>query len=54
MSKEEKIDNILKMTKEIMILSETSEDDIDKLYYQTKVMLKAVKGVLEDEEEEDE
>lgn len=51
MSKEEKLDKILKMTKEIIILSETSEDDIDKLYYQTKVMLKAVKGVLEDEEE---
>ena len=52
MSKEEKIDNILKMTKEIMILSETSEDEIDKLYYQTKVMLKAIKGVLEEEEED--
>lgn len=50
MSKEEKIDNILKMTKEIMILSETSEDEIDKLYYQTKVMLKAVKDVLEEED----
>ena len=53
MSKEEKIDNILKMTKEIMILSETSEDEIDKLYYQTKVMLKAIKGVLEEEEEDE-
>ena len=51
MSKEEKIDKILEMTKEIMILSETSDKDIDDLYKNTKIMLGVVKKAMEDEDD---
>lgn len=45
MSKEEKIDKILEMTKELMILmiNELTDDSLDELYINTKIMLEARK-----------
>lgn len=45
MSKEEKIDKILEMSKELMILKldSISNEDLDKLYIETKLVLETFK-----------
>lgn len=45
MTREEKIDKILEMTKELIILmgDEITEESLDKLYIETKIMLEARK-----------
>lgn len=45
MTKEEKLDKILEMSKEIMLLKtdQITDKDIDELYIQTKIMLEAIK-----------
>lgn len=45
MSKEEKIDKILEMTKELLILmiNELTDESLDELYIKTKIMLEARK-----------
>lgn len=45
MSKEEKIDKILEMTKELMnlMIDKLTEESLDELYVNTKIMLEARK-----------
>lgn len=45
MSKEEKIDKILEMTKEILnsMIDKLDDDSLDELYVKTKIMLEARK-----------
>lgn len=45
MNKEEKINKILEMTKELMnlMINEMTEESLDKLYINTKIMLEARK-----------
>ena len=43
MTKEEKIDKILEMTKEICSLNDINEKELDDLYIQTKLILQALK-----------
>ena len=54
MSKEEKIDKILEMSKELMILmlDEISEEEINALYVKTKIMLEARKELEGGESDE--
>lgn len=54
MSKEEKIDKILEMTKEIMILmiNELKEESLNELYVNTKIMLEARKELEGGESDE--
>lgn len=51
MSKEEKLEKILEMTKEIFDLykDNISESEIDTLYIQTKVMLESLKELYKEE-----
>lgn len=53
MTREEKIDKILEMTKEIIkiIDDELTEKDIDKLYVKTKYMLEIYKELKGDDKE---
>ena len=52
MNKEEKIDKILEMTKELMILmiNELKDESLDELYFNTKIMLEARKELKGSEE----
>ena len=52
MTKEEYIEEILKMSKELFILTEASLEDLEKLYIQTKIVLETFKSTLKDEEGE--
>lgn len=54
MSKEEKINKILEMTKELMILmiDELNEQSINELYVNTKIMLEARKELVGGESDE--
>ena len=49
MTKEEYIEEILKMSKELFILTEASLEDLKKLYIQTKIMLETLKSSLKNE-----
>ena len=51
MNKEEKIDKILEMSKEIILLTKVTDEEIEKLYKETKVMLEIYKKAMEDENE---
>lgn len=51
MSKEEMIDKIFEMSKEIILLSNASLEDIKSLYVQTKMMLETYKEVNGDKNE---
>lgn len=53
MTKEEYIEEILKMSKEMLILTEASLDDLKKLYIQTKIVLDTFKSTLKDEEDKE-
>lgn len=44
MSREEKIDKIIEMSKEIVYLLDISDEEIDKMYIQTKIMLEILKN----------
>ena len=50
MSREEKLEKILKMTKEIFVLykDNISESEIDKLYIETKVLLESLKELYKE------
>ena len=48
MSKEQFIDEILKMSKELIILTAPSLEDLRKLYIQTKITLETLKSTLKD------
>ena len=52
MNKEEKIDKILEMTKELMILmiNELKDESLDELYDNTKIMFEARKELKGSEE----
>lgn len=45
MSKEEKLDKIIEMTREIIRIKfdKISDDEIDEIYIQTKIMLETLK-----------
>ena len=53
MNKEEYIEEILKMSKELIILSEASLEDLKKLYIQTKITLETLKSTLQNVEDEE-
>lgn len=50
MSKEELIDKLLKITKELIIVTDMSYEEIKKNYIQTKIMLEAYKDLEKKEE----
>lgn len=55
MSREEKLKAIMEMSVEIALLTDATDEEIDKLYIQTKVSLcalKELKGIKESEEGE--
>jgi len=51
MSKEEKINKILEMSKEIILLTKVTDEEIEKLYKETKVMLEIYKKAMEVKED---
>lgn len=55
MNREEKINKILEMTKEMFILAkyEYDEEELDKLYLQTKIALETFKELYGNEEGKD-
>ncbi len=57
MSREEKLKAIMEMSLEIALLTDATDEEIDKLYIQTKVSLSAVKelkGIKEGDDYKDE
>lgn len=55
MTKIEKLNKIVEMSKEMILLQgdKFSDDEVDKLYIQTKLALEAYKELYEDEKEDD-
>lgn len=50
MNREEKINKILEMSKEIILLTEVKDEEIEKLYKETKLMLEIYKKAMEDKD----
>lgn len=53
MTKEELIDKLLKITKELIIITDMSYEEIKKNYIQTKIMLEAYKDLAKEENNND-
>ena len=55
MTKIEKLNKIVEMSKEMILLQgdNFSDDEVDKLYIQTKLALETYKELYEDEKEDD-